>query len=58
MFSAYEYTTEDGKLKGRGVNSIELFWDGARWWIAAVSWGEERPGNPIPEELLPEKKIN
>jgi hypothetical protein len=56
VFSAYEYTTEDGKLKGRGVNSIELFWDGARWWIAAVSWGEERPGNPIPEELLPGKK--
>ncbi len=57
VFSAYEFATEDGKTRGRGVNSIELFWDGARWWIAAVSWDEERPGNPIPKELLaPAKK--
>ena len=52
VFSAYEWSTEDKKLKGRGVNSIELFWDGARWWISAVSWDDERPGNPIPKEFL------
>jgi hypothetical protein len=56
VFSVYEYNTEDKKLTGRGVNSIQLFWDGARWWISAVSWDEERPGNPIPKDLLPKNK--
>ncbi len=52
VFSVYEYSTEDKKLAGRGVNSIELFWDGARWWISAVTWDEERKNNPIPKEFL------
>jgi Domain of unknown function (DUF4440) len=56
VFSIYEFSTEDKKLTGRGVNSIELFWDGARWWISAVSWDEERPNNPIPKEFLPNGK--
>lgn len=53
-FSTYEMRrTPDGPVFGRGVNSIELFWDGARWWIAAAVWDDERPDNPIPRELLP-----
>lgn len=56
VFSTYEFSTEDKKMNGRGVNSIELFWDGARWWISAVSWDEERAGNPIPKEFLPKGK--
>jgi hypothetical protein len=36
----------------RGVNSIQLFNDGRRWWIAAVIWDNERPGVAIPEQLL------
>mgnify|MGYP001811199433 CR=1 FL=1 len=56
VFSVYEFSTEDGKAKGRGINSIELFWDGKRWWISAASWDEERAGNPIPKEFLPKGK--
>ena len=56
VFSAYEFTTEDKKTKGRGINSIELFWDGTRWWISAVTWDEERPANPIPKEFFNNKK--
>lgn len=56
VFSVYEFSTEDGKAKGRGINSIELFWDGTRWWISAVSWDEERANNPIPKEFLPKGK--
>lgn len=56
VFSTYEFSTEDGKTKGRGVNSLELYWDGARWWIAAAAWDEERPGNAIPKEFLPKGK--
>ena len=54
VFSTFESRrTLDGPLIGRGVNSIELFYDGKRWWIASVSWDEERPDNPIPKEFLP-----
>ena len=52
--SAYESrTTERGRVIARGVNLLQLYWDGARWWISGVSWDEERPNNPIPRELLP-----
>ncbi|MFT3744161.1 MAG: nuclear transport factor 2 family protein [Pyrinomonadaceae bacterium] len=53
IFSTYEYTNDDKTDKGRGVNSIELYWDGSRWWISAASWDDERPNNPIPKEFLP-----
>lgn len=56
VFSVYEFSTENKKETGRGINSIELFWDGQRWWISAVTWDEERPGNPIPKEFLPKGK--
>jgi predicted alpha/beta superfamily hydrolase len=56
VFSVYEFYTEDKKLSGRGINSIELFYDGMRWWISAASWDEERPNNPIPKEFLPKGK--
>lgn len=53
IMSTYETRTmAGGPLDGRGVNSIDLFWDGHRWWITAASWDDERPGSPIPPELL------
>jgi hypothetical protein len=36
----------------RGINSIELFNDGKRWWVLAILWDSERPDNPIPEKYL------
>ena len=54
VLSSYDYrSTPDGPVLGRGVNSIQLFWDGQRWWIANAIWDEERPDNPIPADLLP-----
>ncbi len=54
VFSTYESrTTAKGPIIMRGVNSVELFWDGKRWWIASAIWDQERPDNPIPKELLP-----
>jgi len=54
VFSTYENSaTPKGPIEGRGVNSIQLFWDGTRWWIASATWEDERPDNPIPAELLP-----
>lgn len=54
VFSTYEMRERaEGPVFGRGINSIELFWDGTRWWIAAAQWDDERPDNPIPKEYLP-----
>ena len=56
VFSTYEFRQrQDGPVQGRGVNSIQLFWDGRRWWIANATWDGERTDNPIPPELLPRR---
>ena len=53
IFSTYESRlTKDGPVIARGVNSIELYWDGKRWWIASAIWDDERKDNPIPKDLL------
>lgn len=55
VFSTYETrTTPAGPVTGRGVNSLQLFFDGERWWIASATWQSERPDAPIPAEFLPE----
>jgi hypothetical protein len=55
VFSTYEsrHAPADAKPFGRGINSIELFNDGRRWWIISVLWDRERPNNPIPSKYLP-----
>ncbi|MEO5857414.1 MAG: hypothetical protein ABIR33_00550 [Pyrinomonadaceae bacterium] len=57
VFSTYEFRSKlDGPVLGRGINSLELAFDGTRWWIASAIWDDERPNNPIPAEFLPPKK--
>ena len=54
VWSTYESRrTESGPVIMRGINSIELFWDGTRWWIANAIWTDETKENPIPKEYLP-----
>jgi hypothetical protein len=38
----------------RGINSIQLFHDGDRWWVMSILWDNERPGSPMPAEYLPQ----
>jgi hypothetical protein len=53
VFSTYESRFKaDGPVIARGINSIELFYDGKRWWIASAVWDDERPDNPILPEYL------
>jgi hypothetical protein len=56
IFSTYETrrAADDPEPYSRGINSIQLVNDGARWWIATVMWDYERPGNPIPAHYLPD----
>ncbi len=59
VFSTYEGRRKaEDKPFVRGINSIQLFNDGTRWWIVTVYWDSERPGQTIPEKYLPsgEKK--
>jgi len=54
VFSTYESRrTESGPVFARGINSIDLYFDGNRWWIASVVWDTERAASPIPEKWLP-----
>ena len=39
----------------RGINSIQLFYDGTRWWVLSVFWDNERPDQPIPEQYLSDR---
>ncbi len=55
VWSTYESRQKpDGPVIARGINSLELFWDGSRWWVASAVWDGERPDNPIPKEYLPQ----
>jgi hypothetical protein len=53
-FSSYEsrHMEADSLPFARGINSIQLRSDGARWWIVTVLWEGERPDNPIPARYL------
>ncbi len=56
VLSSYESKElASNKIVDRGVNIFQLYYDGQRWWILSIVWDEERPGNPIPPELLPNK---
>ena len=54
VFSAYDSknTAEDPEPFARGINSIQLLYDGTRWWVVSIFWDSERPGNPIPDRYL------
>jgi hypothetical protein len=52
-FSTYEtHRDSTDSHPVRGINSIQLFNDGARWWVVSVLWDAERPDKPIPPEFL------
>lgn len=54
VWSSYEAsTTPGGPPFIRGINSIQAYWDGARWWILSWTYDDERHGNRIPAEYLP-----
>lgn len=54
VFSTYESrrTSSDPAPFARGINSIQLWFDGQRWWIVTIYWEGERTSNPIPPAYL------
>ena len=51
VFSAYEARNKlsDPKPFLRGINSIQLFNDGKRWWVMSVAWSPESAEYPLPK---------
>ena len=58
VFSTYEsrHAVSDAAPFARGINSIQLFNDGERWWVVTIYWETETEGNPIPREYLPARR--
>lgn len=55
VFSTYESFKSAVDLEpfARGINSIQLFDDGNRWWVINIYWTSESKENPIPAKYLP-----
>jgi hypothetical protein len=54
-FSTYEarHSADDAQPFLRGINSIQLYFDGSRWWVVTVFWQPETPDSPLPKSYLP-----
>lgn len=53
VFSTYESRhAPEEKPFSRGINSIQLFNDGKRWWVVTIFWDSERDGLALPEKYL------
>lgn len=54
VFSTYEsrHAAGDAQPFQRGINSIQLYHDGKRWWIVNVLWRAEDAKLPLPERYL------
>jgi hypothetical protein len=53
-WSTYEsrHSEDDPEPFMRGINSIQLFYDGNRWWILNIYWQQESAQHPIAEAYL------
>ncbi|MBS1680276.1 MAG: hypothetical protein JST48_01050 [Bacteroidetes bacterium] len=53
LFSAYESKEKkEGPVIARGINSIQLFYDGNRYYIVTVFWCGETKDFPLTENYL------
>ena len=54
VWSTYEsrHDADDPEPFGRGINTIQLFYDGNRWSIVNIFWQQESAEDPIPEKYL------
>jgi hypothetical protein len=52
VWSTYESRHDPGDPEPfmRGINSIQLFYDGTHWWIVSVYWQHESAEHLIPRK--------
>lgn len=54
VWSTYESrNSPTGPVIERGINSVELYYDGTRFWILGWFFDSENTDNPIPKKYLP-----
>jgi hypothetical protein len=53
-WSTYEsrHAADDPEPFMRGINSIQLFYNGSRWWIVTVYWQHESAEHRVPEKYF------
>ena len=54
VWSTYESRRDPGDPEPfmRGINSIQLFNDGKRWWVLSIYWQHESRQHSLPEKYL------
>ncbi len=57
IFSTYaSYRGDEKQPFARGINSVQLSFDGKRWWVQNILWQDESAAHPIPAAFLPTPK--
>jgi len=59
VFSTYEshYTNQNGEEEiSQGINSIQLFFDGERYYVVSIFWDANAKDIQVPERYLPKDK--
>lgn len=52
IWSSYETReSPNGPAVARGINSIQVYFDGDRWWITSFAFDRESTENPLPDEF-------
>ena len=53
VWSTYEGLIEKDEHTMRGINTLQLMYDGQRWWIVSLMWEAESEGLALPAKYLP-----
>jgi hypothetical protein len=52
VFTSYaSRSAPNAKPFQRGINSMQLMYDGKRWWVLSILWDIDRPGNALPKAM-------
>ncbi len=57
VWSTYEWRSEkNGAARGRGINSIQMYFDGSRWWITEWMFDSRTDDQTVQDAYLPENR--
>jgi hypothetical protein len=52
VFQSYGTSINDKPERNRGINNIQLVYEGGKWKIVSIIWENESVGNRIPDKYL------
>ncbi len=57
VWSTYEWRSqENGPARGRGINSVQMYFDGSRWWITEWMYDGRTDAPAVQDAYLPENR--